>query len=111
MDLVNHTEDFFPIVITIETIYPEGYRGKGRKNIQYTYGSFSKDGDDMKYKFLKQKLLYNNQIMDLNDIYGIDNNAANMADEAQKECVVCYTATKNTVVLPCRHMCLCIDCS
>lgn len=49
--------------------------------------------------------------MDLNDIYGIDNNAANIADESQRECVVCYTATKDTVVLPCRHMCLCIDCS
>ena len=41
----------------------------------------------------------------------IDNAAANLADESQKECVVCYTATKDTVVLPCRHMCLCIDCS
>ena len=49
--------------------------------------------------------------MDLNDIYGIDNLAANLVDESQKECVVCYTANKDTVVLPCRHMCLCIDCS
>ena len=49
--------------------------------------------------------------MDLNDIYGIDNAAANLADESQRECVVCYTSTKDTVVLPCRHMCLCIDCS
>ena len=102
-------------MISIETVYPENYRGRGRKNIQYTYGTFQKDGNtkdaDFRYKFLKQKLLYNNQIMDLNDIYGIDNNAANLADESQKECVICYTNTKNTVVLPCRHMCLCIDCS
>ena len=113
IDLYHYTDDSYPIVISIETFYPEGYRGKGKKNIQYTYGSFAKDSSngDMRFKFLKQKLLYNNQIMDLHDIYGIDNNAANLADESQKECVVCYTATKNTVVLPCRHMCLCIDCS
>lgn len=49
--------------------------------------------------------------MDLNDIYGIDNNTANIADESQKECTVCFVANKDTVVLPCRHMCLCIDCS
>ena len=47
----------------------------------------------------------------MNDIYGIDNTTANLADDTQKECVVCYTNTKNTVVLPCRHMCLCIGCS
>jgi len=111
-DLFHMKDDFYPIVISIETVYPEGYRGKGKKNIQFTYGSFQKDGSsNMRYKFLKQKLLYNNQIMDLNDIYGIDNNAANLADESQRECVVCYTNTKDTVVLPCRHMCLCIDCS
>ena len=49
--------------------------------------------------------------MDLNDIYGIDNMAANLVNESQKECVVCYEANKDTVVLPCRHMCLCINCS
>lgn len=115
-------------------MYPANYRGRGKKNCQFTYGYFEKDamapsksalGMDksespaeaaaqnytLKYKYQKQKLLYNNQIMDLNDIYGIDNSAANLADESQKECVVCYTATKDTVVLPCRHMCLCIDCS
>ena len=104
-------DDFFPIVISIETVYPEGYKGRGKKNIQFTYGAFQKDGQSIRYKFLKQKLLYNNQIMDLNDIYGVDNAAANLADESQKECVVCYTTNKDTVVLPCRHMCLCIDCS
>ena len=111
--------DFCPIVIQIETIYPENYKGRGKKNCQFTYGVFEKESqlrteentNPIKYKFIKQKLLYNNQIMDLNDIYGIDNSAANLADESQKECVVCYTATKDTVVLPCRHMCLCIDCS
>lgn len=119
-------------MIQIETVYPQNYRGRGKKNCQFTYGYFEKDapqassslaldktespqesslGYSLKFKYQKQKLLYNNQIMDLNDIYGIDNSAANLADESQKECVVCYTATKDTVVLPCRHMCLCIDCS
>ena len=81
-DLLNNTDYFYPIVISIETVYPVGYKGKGRKNIQFTYGSFLKDGSTYRYKFLKQKLLYNSQIMDLNDIYGIDNMAANLADES-----------------------------
>ena len=32
-DLFTHKEDFYPIVISIETIYPKGYKGKARKNI------------------------------------------------------------------------------
>jgi len=32
-DLFNEKDDFYPIVITIETVYPENYVGKGRKNI------------------------------------------------------------------------------
>jgi len=81
-DLLNHSEYFYPVVISIETVYPTGYKGKGRKNIQYTYGTLGKDNGVFRYKFLKQKLLYNSQIMDLNDIYGIDNMAANLADES-----------------------------
>ena len=69
-------------MISIETVYPAGYKGKGRKNIQYTDGTMAKDDGIYRYKFLKQKLLYNSQIMDLNDIYGIDNMAANLADES-----------------------------
>jgi len=55
--------DFFPIIISIETIYPENYKGRGKKNIQYTYGSFIRDDekertdlrpvDNMRYKFTK----------------------------------------------------------
>ena len=60
---------------------------------------------------MRQRVLYNNKIMEIHDIFGIDNAAANITEESQKECVVCYTATKDTIVLPCRHMCLCIDCS
>ena len=32
-DLFTVKEDFYPIIISIETIYPENYRGKGKKNI------------------------------------------------------------------------------
>mgnify|MGYP001033252478 CR=1 FL=1 len=81
-DLLSHSEYQYPVVISIETVYPAGYKGKGRKNIQYTYGTMAKDNGVYRYKFLKQKLLYNSQIMDLNDIYGIDNMAANLADES-----------------------------
>eukprot|EP01103_Thecamoeba_quadrilineata_P011032 TRINITY_DN2548_c0_g1_i1.p1 TRINITY_DN2548_c0_g1~~TRINITY_DN2548_c0_g1_i1.p1 ORF type:complete len:348 (-),score=55.15 TRINITY_DN2548_c0_g1_i1:116-1159(-) len=31
--------------------------------------------------------------------------------EVGKECVICISETRNTVVLPCRHLCLCSSCA
>ena len=82
-DIFTAKNDFCPIVIQIETVYPADYRGRGKKNCQFTYGYFEKDatapsksalGMDksespaeaaaqnytLKYKYQKQKLLYNN---------------------------------------------------
>mmetsp|Transcript_47852 Transcript_47852/g.35073 ORF Transcript_47852/g.35073 Transcript_47852/m.35073 type:complete len:221 (+) Transcript_47852:206-868(+) len=111
-DLVSLKEDYYPVVISIEAIYPANYTGRAKKCQQFTYGQFLREEtSSLKFRFLKQKFLYNNTIFDLNDIYGIDNTTANLTDETQRECVICYTTTKDTVVLPCRHMCLCIQCS
>ena len=45
-------------------------------------------------------------------MYGKENTAtAAQADDIQRECVICFTVVKDTVVLPCRHLCLCQGCS
>jgi len=86
-------DDYYPIVITIEAIYPPNYQGRAKKCMQISYGQFVQESPGtLKYKFLKQKFLvshiclnyrvkYNNTIFEMNDIYGIDNTAANIADE------------------------------
>ena len=64
--LYSVTEDFVPIMVQIETVYPANYSGRGKKNFEFTYGCFEKgesrpDGTYLqKYKAIKQKLLYNN---------------------------------------------------
>lgn len=37
-DLLNVKDDYYPIVITIEAIYPQNYTGRAKKAIQFTYG-------------------------------------------------------------------------
>jgi hypothetical protein len=37
-DLTTLKEDYYPIVITIEAIYPPNYAGRARKSVQITYG-------------------------------------------------------------------------
>jgi hypothetical protein len=57
-ELTTFREDYFPIVISIESLFPESYQGRARKSIQFTYGQFTLDAESKyKFKYLRQKLL------------------------------------------------------
>lgn len=57
-DLVNTKDDYYPIVMSIEAVYPSNYTGRAKKSIQFTYGQFLQDQPGiLKFKFLKQKFL------------------------------------------------------
>ena len=56
-ELTEHRDDYFPIVIAIESIFPASHKGKVKKNVQFTYGTFAYEDGSYKYKYLKQKLL------------------------------------------------------
>jgi len=42
----------------------------------------------------------------LNHIYEPDND-----EDTSKNCCICFTTKVNTVLFPCRHMCMCYDCA
>jgi len=60
-------------------------------------------------KPLKQKLFVDGLSFLLQEIYGIENkNAQKHDDDSQNaECVVCLSEMRDTIILPCRHLCLC----
>lgn len=68
-------------------------------------------------RVLKQKIMVDGVSYVLQEIYGIDQvlegggSLSDDAEENMRECVVCMSDTKDTVVLPCRHMCLCSQCA
>ncbi len=60
-DLTTLKDDFYPVVISIEAIYPQNYTGRAKKSIQFTYGQFTQEAPGLlKFKFLKQKFLVSN---------------------------------------------------
>ena len=110
-DLTVAKDDYFPVVLMIETDYPSDYKGKAKKSCQITYGKFNNDNASFSFNWLKQKFLFNNKMFDLGEIFGKEGGTANLVNDTDKQCVICFTNDKDTVVLPCRHMCLCMPCS
>ncbi|KAL0680505.1 hypothetical protein Bca4012_047352 [Brassica carinata] len=69
---------------------------------EITQVTFVKEKGEVKIRVVKQLLWVNGARYELQDIYGTDQG---------KECVVCLSEARDTIVLPCRHMCMCSGCA
>ncbi len=71
-------------------------------------------------KGLKQKLFVDGLCYLLQEIYGLENKVSDTrhqsladdeVDDSGAECVVCMCDLRDTIILPCRHLCLCNACA
>ncbi|KAJ3361044.1 hypothetical protein GGF32_007851 [Allomyces javanicus] len=82
---------------------------------QWTYLVLDHGGDSV--RCVKQKLWIGTTPMLLQEIYGFAEvptgspDAAAAAAAMLPECIVCMADAKDTIVLPCRHLCLCKECA
>ncbi|XP_032513495.2 E3 ubiquitin-protein ligase MGRN1 [Danaus plexippus] len=69
-------------------------------------------------KALKQKLFVDGLCYLLQEIYGIENKnlgsqppSDEETEDGGSECVICMCDVRDTLILPCRHLCLCNSCA
>eukprot|EP01122_Echinamoeba_exundans_P013401 TRINITY_DN5849_c0_g1_i1.p1 TRINITY_DN5849_c0_g1~~TRINITY_DN5849_c0_g1_i1.p1 ORF type:complete len:538 (-),score=135.53 TRINITY_DN5849_c0_g1_i1:96-1709(-) len=108
----------FPVVILIEPLLPSSSASAAvmpgftvtpaTRRVQglATYATLIKTSESYEIKTLRQKLFFDGVPYVVHDIYGLDSDQG-----VQQECVICLTENRDTVVLPCRHMCLCHQCA
>lgn len=108
-DLTKLKDGHYPLIIKMET---KTDRMDLPKKRLYTYFAFKYNGSTYESKFLKQKFEVHGVAYIIDDIYGIANSDLNAnANMEGKDCTICLTNKINTVVLPCKHMCLCLECA
>lgn len=105
-------DQVIPIVIQITVEEPD-FVGQSES----TFATLDTLSDGSHYvKFLKQKIVIAGFCYILQEIYGIENKKGSSQsdedfyDDDNTECVICMTNLRDTLILPCRHLCLCNEC-
>ncbi|NXX80726.1 RN157 ligase, partial [Urocolius indicus] len=108
--------EVYPMVV--HAVVDEGEEHNGHCHV--LLATFEKHSDGtFCVKPLKQKQVVDGVSYLLQEIYGIENKyntqdskvAEDEVSDNSAECVVCLSDVRDTLILPCRHLCLCNTCA
>merc|ERR1719445_2857946 len=109
------TSDILPVAI-----HCVAEEGEEPRQSHLTIGAVEKQSDGQwVLKAIKQKLFVDGLCYLLQEIYGIENKVVeggyggedDDVEDTGAECVVCMSDMRDTLILPCRHLCLCNTCA
>uniref|UniRef100_A0AC35G5V9 RING-type E3 ubiquitin transferase n=1 Tax=Panagrolaimus sp. PS1159 TaxID=55785 RepID=A0AC35G5V9_9BILA len=105
---------YFPIVIEVRSV--SNTEQSLPVHVQATMCSIDKSSDasaSLILKPLKQKIIADGVTYLLQEVYGIENkeSTTRTIDENSAECIICMANPRDTVILPCRHLCICNGCA
>ncbi|KAL4648110.1 RING finger protein 157 isoform X1 [Arapaima gigas] len=114
--LFDMDKDVYPMVV--QAVVDEGEEHLGHSHVLLASFERHMDGSYC-VKPLKQKQVVDGVSYLLQEIYGIENKYNSQDSKAaddeisdnSAECVVCLSDVRDTLILPCRHLCLCNACA
>ena len=102
------------------------YNTNGMNNAFLSYYIFNCDNKNRpnSIKNVKQCLIVNGMPFEIKSIYGLESGnggkkdnlskseviKGQAEDQNNKECTICMSCESNSIIMPCGHMCCCIDC-
>mmetsp|Transcript_24426 Transcript_24426/g.68465 ORF Transcript_24426/g.68465 Transcript_24426/m.68465 type:complete len:354 (+) Transcript_24426:502-1563(+) len=130
----NTANDRYPVIIALEAISSQADSAQSQTTfatLQRVPAQDSNMPSRWMIKPIKQKIQVGSNSYELQEIYGIDQTRSRSVASAESdtatsvdgsveneddmcggaECVICMSETKDTTVLPCRHMCMCAGCA
>ncbi len=114
-ELTKSTGNYHPLIISIN--YVEGKRPYAM--ISYCVFTLDSQKTVTGARVVKQVVLINGLPFEIKSIYGMveESDSVEAAahidvkdDDSEKECLICLSETKDTLIMPCAHLCICGDC-
>lgn len=110
----NSEKDIYPIVI--HCVIDEGGEGLMHSHTTICVVDHHTSDGDYHLRAMKQKIFVDGLCYLLQEIYGIENKnltrpTTDDDEDNGSECVICICEPRDTLILPCRHLCLCNSCA
>lgn len=58
---------------------------------------------------IRKGYVINGKYLSVESIFGLKNSTLN--EENSEPCLICFDNLKDTIIEPCNHLCLCLDCA
>uniref|UniRef100_A0A8R1HXP1 RING-type domain-containing protein n=1 Tax=Caenorhabditis japonica TaxID=281687 RepID=A0A8R1HXP1_CAEJA len=100
---------YYPFVISITS---SGVESVQMQSTMCTIETGNDNSKALVLKPLRQKIACDGVTYLLQEIFGIENKGSeNYEDDSGLECIICLSDIRDTVILPCRHLCVCSNCA
>ncbi|KAM3143542.1 hypothetical protein pb186bvf_004304 [Paramecium bursaria] len=99
------TNSSYPLIVKISN------QDDSFSQTYYCIMEFNKTSRIINVQNLLTRVKKNGQTFDIKDVFGINDSVVSQKEDSKKEpCRVCLTNIVDTMIIPCRHVILCLEC-